>query len=75
MIPKECACSIAVVTGSCWPVDKAKREERVALIEGDGMCTHDSQAERSSDCTSSRVRLSEDRKFYSQEIKNRNAKF
>lgn len=32
------------------------------------MCTNDNQAERSSDCTSSRVRLSEDRKFYSQKL-------
>lgn len=60
VIPKEFACSIAVVTGSCWPVDKAKRVESVVKMVGDGMCARDIQAERSSDCTSSRVRLSKD---------------
>lgn len=36
VIPKDCACSIAVVAGSRWPVDKAKRAERAVETLGDG---------------------------------------
>lgn len=60
-MPKDWAWSIAVVMGSCWPVVKARRAQRTLEMVGDGKWLRASQAERSSDCISSRERFSKEK--------------
>lgn len=61
VMPKDWAWSIAVVMGSCCPVVKARRAHRTVEMVGDGKWLRASQAERSSDCTSSRERFSKEK--------------